>query len=117
MADYVELWGEFRKGKTTRNGRPLPAAEMPLPEPVVTLVAPHRIEAFLGARNRREVLAHLRRLRDEGLLISDRDRLQQRVRGQGVRRAFVFRCEAHLVPKVKTAPRESGGGKMRVLLA
>jgi hypothetical protein len=104
MAGVVELHGEVVKGKQTRGGRPLPEAERPKPEPVVTLVTHGEIDRFLGARNLSERTAHLRRLRDDGLLISrGGGRLYQDVRGQGVRTAYVFRCEAHEVPLVSGA--------------
>lgn len=112
----MELYDEFVKGRKTRGGQPLPADEMPRPEPVVTLVAPDAVDEFLGARSLRERTAHLRRLRDEGLLICHgRGRLYQYVRGQGVKTAYVFRCESWAVPRIDPASR--GSGSARVLLA
>lgn len=104
MAEIVELFDQFVKGRKTRNGRPLPRSEMPEPEPVVTLVHPDEIDRFVGAETYGERLRHLRRLRDEGLLIHGRRMLLQRVRGQGVERAYVFRCRAHEVPMVEHRP-------------
>lgn len=101
MAQVVELHDEFVKGRKTRDGRPLPPDEMPQPERVVTMVAPDAVDDFLGARSVAERVAHLRRLRDEGLLICHgRGRLYQYVRGQGVRTAYVFRAPAHDVPRI-----------------
>jgi len=118
MPDYLELHDEFRKGKATRRGRPLPPGESPPTEPVVTLVHPASVDAFIGARSYGERLAHLRRLRDEGILIHNRGRLTQVVRGQGVRCAYVFRRRAAEVPKVEpaapTAPTRRRGGRGRV---
>jgi hypothetical protein len=104
VADVVEIWADqpepFVKGK--RHSRK-PGFVPPEPEPVVTLIHPAKIDAFLGSRTRSERVALLRRLRDEGRLIHSKDRLQQAVRGQGVRRAYVFRgCEAE-VPRVEKA--------------
>jgi hypothetical protein len=101
VGDYLELHDQFRKGKKTRGGRPLPADEMPPVEETVTMVAPYAIDRFLGSRNAGERIIHLRRLRDEGTLIHDRSILQQTVRGQGVRRAYVFRGRADCVPRVE----------------
>lgn len=81
---------------------PLPAK----PEPVVTLVAPATVDDFLNARNGAERLRHLRELRDRGVLIHDRGRLQQTVRGQGIRRAYVFRAPADRVPRAAARARE-----------
>jgi hypothetical protein len=110
LAQVVELNDQFVKGRKTRRGRPVPNDEKPTPEPVVTLVHPASIDDFLGARSYGERLRHLRRLRDEGLLIHGRRMLLQRVRGQGVERAYVFRCQAHEVPRIEArpAPREPG---------
>jgi hypothetical protein len=109
VADYIELWGEFVKGKQTRRGQPLPDAEMPKPETVVTICRCEKIDAFIGSRNRAERLAHLRDLRDREILICDSGRLTQSLmRGSpGVSRGYVFRREASKVPRV---PRESKSG-------
>lgn len=45
------------------------------------------MEAF-GARSRSELLAHLRRPRDECVLVHDKERLAQTLRGQSVRCAL-----------------------------
>jgi hypothetical protein len=95
----VELHDQFIKGKKTQRGRPVRRD----PEPVVTLVAPDEIDRFIGAATYGERLRHLRRLRDEGVLIHNKRMLLQRVRGQGVERAYVFRCRADDVPMV-TSP-------------
>jgi hypothetical protein len=102
MAQVVELHDQFVKGRKTRRGRPVPNDEKPAPEPVVTLVTHGEIDHFLGARSLSERTAHLRRLRDDGLLICrGGGRLSQDVRGQGVRSAYVFRCPAHDVPRIE----------------
>jgi hypothetical protein len=105
VAQVVELHDEFVKGKKTRRGRWVPNDEKPAPEPVVTLIAPGEIDRFLGASTYGERLRHLRRLRDEGLLIHNPGLLLQRVSGQGVERAYVFRCQAHDVPRVERGSR------------
>jgi hypothetical protein len=117
LAEVVELHDQFVKGRKTRRGRPLPNDEKPAPEPVVTLVHPASIDDFLGARSYGERLRHLRRLRDEGLLIHGRRMLLQRVRGQGVERAYVFRCQAHEVPRIEARSAAPGEGRVRVLVA
>jgi hypothetical protein len=106
--DVVEIWddgngGGFVKGKRTRKGRPLAPGEAPEPEPVVTLVRSGVLDNFIGARNRAERLAHLRRLREEGVLIHSKGRLQQSLRrdSHGVRRAYVFRVKADEVPRIE----------------
>jgi len=100
MARVLELHDQFVKGKRTRRGRWLPNDEKPTPEQVVTIVAPHEIDRFIGARTYGERLAHLRRLRDEGTLIHSKGRLTQKVVGHGVPRAYVFRGEALSIPSV-----------------
>jgi hypothetical protein len=112
MADYVEIFDGFIKGRKTRRGHPLPTA----PEPVVTLVSPASIDAFLGARDLAERLRHLRRLRDEGVLIHNRGRLTQAVRGQGVARAYCFRCPADQVLRIERDPHTSASGRARILV-
>jgi hypothetical protein len=111
MSDVLEIWddgngGGFRKGKVTRRGRPLPPDEMPPAEEVVTLVHPAKVGAFLNSRDRAELLAHLSRLREQEILIHDRGRLQQSVRDQGVRRAYVFRRRSDEVPRCEPDPAE-----------
>lgn len=78
---------------------------------VVTAVASDAIDDFLHARTAAERTAHLRRLRDEGLLIHNRGRLTQRVRGHGVQRAYVFRSYAHQIPRVGRRRRPADGMK------
>lgn len=99
MAGVVEI-PSFVKGKKTRRGEPLPPDEMPRPE-LVTAVARSEIDRFLGARDANERTAHLRRLRAEGRLIHNKGRLTQKVRGQGVPTAYVFRGPAEAVPKIE----------------
>jgi hypothetical protein len=100
MAEVIEIFGQFVKGKRTRGGRPVHRE----PEAVVTLVATGAIDDFLGARSAYERTEHLRRLRDEGLLIHDSDhRLTQKVAGQGVKRAYAFRARADDVPRIPAA--------------
>lgn len=77
----------------------------------VTAVSAPSIDDFLGTRTRAERVAHLRRLRDEGILIHNPGRLTQRLRDQGVRRAYVFRGPAWSVPRYERA---SGRGRVRV---
>lgn len=99
VATVVEI-PDFVKGRKTRRGEPLPPEEMPRPE-LVTAVAPSEIDAFLGARSPDERRRHLQRLRDEGILIHAKGRLQQRIRGQDPSWAYVFRGHAEQVPRVK----------------
>lgn len=97
VASLVEI-PDFVKGRKTRRGEPLPPEEIPRPE-LVTAVAPSEIDAFLGARSPAERIRHLRRLRDEGVLIHSKGRLQQRIRGHDIPRAYVFRGYAASVPR------------------
>lgn len=99
MAEVVEI-ASFVKGKKTRRGRPLPTDEMPRSE-LVTAVAPAAIDRFLGARDATERTRHLRRLRDEGILIHNRGRLTQKVRGHGIPSAYVFRGSIDGVPRIR----------------
>jgi hypothetical protein len=48
MPDVVEVFDQFTKGKRTRRGQRIPNP----PLPVVTLVAPAKIDAVIGARDR-----------------------------------------------------------------
>lgn len=96
VATVVEI-PDFIKGRKTRRGEPRPPEEMPRPE-VVTAVAPSEIDAFLGTRSPAERVRHLRWLRDDGVLIHSKGRLQQRIRGHDVCRAYVFRGYAADVP-------------------
>lgn len=111
MAAVVEI-PNFVKGKKTRRGEPLPPDEMPQPE-LVTAVARSEIDRFLGARDMGERTAHLRRLRDEGVLIHNKGRLTQKVRGQGVPTAYCFRGPAESVPRID-APCREGVARARV---
>jgi hypothetical protein len=43
------------------------------------------------------------------LICHGRGRLYQYVRGQGVRTAYVFRCESWAVPRIDPAARRRGG--------
>jgi hypothetical protein len=115
VAQVVEIYDQFVKGKKTRGGRWVPNDEKPAPEPVVTLVTHGEIDAFLGARSLGERLRHLRALRDGGLLIHRPNRLSQDVRGQGVRSAYVFRCAAHDVPRIERERPAGGLGRVRVV--
>ncbi len=72
--------------------------------PVVTAVKTEAIDGFLSARNEQERLAHLRGLRDTGILVHQKGALTQLVvepdsswRG----RCYVFRGEAWTVPRIK----------------
>lgn len=69
------------------------------PPVAVTAVAPYAVNAFLGARNERERNAHLRDLRDRGLLIHNKRGLQQKLRGGMM--AYVFKGTADQVPKIR----------------
>lgn len=60
---------DFRKGRKTRDGRPLSADELP-PAESVTVVTRGDIDRFLGTRSRRRRTEHLRALRDRGILMS-----------------------------------------------
>jgi hypothetical protein len=109
MASVIELHECFTKGKVTRKTKPLPPEEMPKPEKVVTLVAPDSIESFLGAHNRAEVTQHLRKLRDSGLLITDKGaRLTQSIKGQPIKRAYCFGTSAETVPRIDHRESRSG---------
>ena len=80
---------------------------MPPIEPVVSLVAVDAVDRVIGARNRAERVVHLRRLRDEGRIFTDKGRLTQTLaRGtHGLRRAYVFRCRASEIPSVSRESR------------
>ena len=86
---------EFRVGKQSRRGRPTPT------EPFhATIVTPDQIDAFLGTGSIEERVAHLRGLRDLGLLVHSGGRLTQKVRTRdGRRRGYVFRCRPDEVPR------------------
>jgi len=99
MAEVVEI-ASFVKGKKTRRGEPLPPEEMPQPE-LVTAVAPSAIDRFLGSRDASERTRHLRRLRADGILIHNRGRLTQKIRGHGIPTAYVFRGAAESVPRIE----------------
>jgi hypothetical protein len=100
MPAVVELHDQYVAGKRSHGfGRHLANEDKPEPEPVVTLVAPGEIDRFIGARSYAERLRHLRRLRDDGLLISQKGRLAAQQR-RGSPRAYAFRCAAHEVPMV-----------------
>lgn len=73
----------------------------------VTVATPDAVDAFIGARSKRERADHLRWLRDRGLLICEHNRLTQRVRcDDGIaRRRFVFRGAADSVPKIRARPK------------
>ena len=94
-------------GVVSRGGIPLSPDEAPKPE-VVTAVLPGVVEQFIGASSYAERLRHLKRLRDEGVLVHSRNRLQQKVRGQGdhVLWAYVFRGDAESVPRIEPPPRK-----------
>jgi hypothetical protein len=101
MPDVVEVFDQFTKGKRTRRGQRIPNP----PLPVVTLVAPAKIDAVIWARDRAERNAHLRKLRDEGILLHDRHRLQQSIRGHEVQRAYAFACREAEIPRIRREPR------------
>lgn len=121
MASVIELHESFRKGKQTHKGKPLPPEEMPPVEKIVTLVAPDSIQSFLGAHNRKEVTEHLRKLRDSGLLITDKGpRLTQSIKGHGLKRAYCFKTSAVTVPRIdhrvsRTEDHSIGTGTIRVV--
>ncbi len=82
-ADVIE---DFVPGKRTRKGRPLPADEVPRPRTVVA-VPPSRARRFFRARSQAELRAHLRRLKEEGRLVTPAGKgLRCRVRIDGGRR-------------------------------
>lgn len=83
---------DFRKGKKSRQGEPLPPDEMPEPQAVVA-VTPEEIDAYLGVRDARHRTKRLRGLRDLGALVHEPDRLTQRVRLRDGRkvRCYVLR--------------------------
>ena len=100
MPGVIELHDQYVAGKRSHGfGRFLKNEEKVPPEPVVTCVAADEIDRFIGAENLTERLRHLRRLRDEGLLIHQPGKLQAQMR-RGEPRAYVFRCPAHEVPMV-----------------
>lgn len=92
---------DFLKGKRTVRGRPSEGERER-----VTVATPDAVDHFLGARSRRERNDHLRWLRGRDLLISEHNRLTQRVRCDDgfARRRFVFRGPADAVPKIRTRP-------------
>lgn len=95
----VRVIRDFRQGKTTRRGRPLPPDEMPLPE-VVTAVSTDVAQEACGCRTRSELLTFLRGQRARGRMICQEGRLTQRVRlddGRHVR-CYVFRGDS--VPRM-----------------
>jgi hypothetical protein len=85
----------------------------------VTVVTPDAVERFLGASGDR-LRTHLRRLRDDGRLIHEPGRLQQRVRfeapeakhGRVHVRCYVFRGRKRDIP---VARRGQGRARARVL--
>lgn len=93
---------EFRVGKQTRRGRPTPT------EPFhATIVTADQIDSFLGTGSVEERVAHLRGLRDLGLLVHSRGRLTQKVRTRDGRRerGYVFRCRPDEVPRKRRRER------------
>ena len=114
----VELHDQYVAGKRSHGfGRHLKNEEKVPPEPVVTAVAPAEIDRLIGARTYADRLRHLRRLRGEGFLIHQPGRLTAQM-GRGKPRAYVFRCQAHDVPRVdrslpapgaRSAKRRTGG--------
>jgi hypothetical protein len=111
----IELHDQYVAGKRSHGfGRFLKNEEKVAPEPVVTCVAADEIDRFIGAENLTERLRHLRRLRDEGLMICQPGGLQAQMR-RGEPRAYVFRCQAHDVPRVgrrAASPKRTGRGRV-----
>lgn len=115
MPGVIELHDQYVAGKRSHGfGRFLKNEEKVEPEPVVTCVAADEIDRFIGAESLTERLRHLRRLRDEGLLIHQPGGLQAQMR-RGEPRAYVFRCQAHDVPRVgrrAAPPKRTGRGRV-----
>ena len=86
---------------------------------LVTVVTPDSVERFVGARGGR-LRSHLRRLRDDGWLIHEEGRLQQRVRfeapeakhGRVHARCYVFRGRKRDIPMAR---RGQGRGRARLI--
>jgi hypothetical protein len=92
---------EFRVGKQTCRGRPTPTDPFH-----ATIVTADQIDSFLGTGSVEERVAHLRGLRDLGLLVHNRGRLTQKVRARDGRvRGYVFRCRPDEVPRRKRRAR------------
>lgn len=96
---------DFVPGKKTRGGQPLPPGEMARARTVVA-VPPSRARRFFRARSDAELRAHLRRLRDEGRLLTSKGKgLRQRVRvGDGATREAWYVVEApypEAVPRIR----------------
>lgn len=98
----VRVIRDFRQGKTTRRGRPLPPDEMP-PTEVVTVVSTDAALDACGCRNRPELLEFLREQRSLGWMVCQDGRLTQRVRLADGRhaRCYVFRGDS--VPRLRPA--------------
>jgi hypothetical protein len=105
---------DFRVGKTTHRGISVTHELVP----VVCAVRRGDINAFLNVKAVHERTEHLRRLRQQGILIATHEgELQQRVKDPVTgrqERAYVFKGEPHTVPRVRTSPPRRRG---RVILA
>lgn len=100
MAGWIVLRG-FTSGKTTRRGEHVAPEWGPGD---VVAVAPGSVDRLIDARSVSERVRHLRRLRDEGILLTrpGSGRLTHKVRGQGVERAYVFAVEDPLsIPRMR----------------
>ena len=97
----VRVIHNFRVGKTTRRGEPLPPGEMPLPETVTAVSRDAALDAF-GCRSREELTAFLRRQRTLSILIADCHRLTKRVRLANGRHERCYVVRGSSAPQLHT---------------
>lgn len=94
----VRVIHDFRCGKTTRRGEPLPPEEMPPAETVTAVSRDAALDVF-GCRSREELTTFLRRQRTLGVLIADQGRLTKRVRLRDGRRERCYVARGSQLPQ------------------
>jgi hypothetical protein len=94
---------DFRTGRQTRRDVPTPTDPFP-----VTVIHQHEAKRFFNCDTDAELRAHLRGLRDLGLLVHQKGRLTQAVRVGPRERVAAYVCRGGAADLPKRRPRPQG---------